>query len=82
MSDEKEVLKRLAKIRNNPDELAKYNTPEWIWREVLASMRLSYDAVEQSVQSDEACTDGYHQWLIVNEPWARFCSGCGQRLRR
>ena len=35
------VLERLAEIRNNPEELAKYNTPEWIEREVKASMKLS-----------------------------------------
>ena len=69
MSDE-EVLRRLAEIRNNIDELAKYHTPEWIMREVLASMRLSDDAVEQSVQSDLLpCGHPASSWKL---------GGCGE----
>jgi len=41
---EEEVLKRLAEIRGNINELQKYYSDEWIMREVLASMALSKDA--------------------------------------
>ena len=41
---EEEVLKRLAEIRGNINELQKYHSDEWIMREVLASMALSKDA--------------------------------------
>jgi predicted metal-dependent RNase len=39
--EEDEVLRKLVQIRNNPEELSKYNTPEMIWREVVASSKLA-----------------------------------------
>lgn len=44
LNEEDAVLHRLNEIRNSPDEYAKYNTPEWVMRETLASMALSDDS--------------------------------------
>lgn len=44
--EEEKVLKRLVEIHDNPEELAKFTAPEWILREVLASIRLSEDVAE------------------------------------
>lgn len=38
-----QTLERLAEIRSNPEELAQYQTDEWIKREADASHKLSLD---------------------------------------
>ena len=43
LAEEESILQRLAEIHNHPGELTKYNTPEWIMREAVASQKLSED---------------------------------------
>jgi hypothetical protein len=61
--DEERVLQRLADIRGNPDELAKYNTQAWVWREVVASSRLSGIEIADVLITCEQC-GRYHSIYV------------------